>query len=190
MFRIILLSFYVVIILCCPSHALENPSYPIESVDNKTLIIESAYNYDVRLYKQPLSVDFIEKINVDFSSPEKTLLSILSGMKNKDISWVLDCYDSESKLELESIISSQQSSQALIDKWNEIYTGSTIYLLRWIDTEKMIIIEYSVKKEDGTEKKNNLNFRKIDNFWKATNIYSDYPVSNYLDEDRVVLHGE
>lgn len=184
------INLFITICTVATCFPLQNPSYPIERVENKTLVVEHVYNYVVRYYRQPLLLDVVGRSSLDFSSPEKALSAIVSGMINRDIPWVLSCYDSESKAKLESMVSDPQVAQSLIDQWEATYSGSKAYLIRWIDTEMVIILEYSILKNDGTETKNTLNFALFDNQWKATNIYSEYPVSNYLDKDIIRIHGQ
>jgi hypothetical protein len=65
-------------------------------------------------------------------------------------------------------------------------------LLRRIDRKERnyVIFEFQREKLNEEPQKGTANFRKCGASWKATNQFSSDPVSNYLGDKRVKLHGE
>lgn len=196
-FKKFAVSLLVVCILMHAKNALSlsefpDPKFALDAINRKQFIVEHVYIYYEQLYRQPLSLTFIDKDKSLFSTPEDAFVTLMSAMRQLDVQWTLDCWDKTSRDKLAIILSDSSVLERVKAEWQNLYQDSNVILLRRVDRKSFVIIDYLVKGKDGSENRSTFTFSLENGNWKATNTYSDDPIANNLNSniDKIQVPGD
>jgi hypothetical protein len=189
----------VAILLCCSGSLradepipASHPLFPIERVEQKELVVESVYAYQVQYYRQPLRVKTTKRGESRFDTPEDAFISLTSAMKAIDIDWVLDCWDLESRKKQEKYLDDAVMAQTVRQGWKDLFSTADFILLRRVDRGNVVVLDYVARKSNSEEFRSTLSFRLENGHWKATSINRSDPVANNLslDKERIRIYEE
>lgn len=164
------------------------PIFPVEKVELKSFVVEHIYPYKVLYYKQPLKIDIVPNNLYRYDTPENTLTAIISSMKHLNIDDTSG-WDLESSNEEKESLKNQEYRQNLLAAWEKTFSNADFYLLRRVNRNDFVVLDYTAKSPDGTEFRNTLNFSLENGIWKATNTFSSDYVSNYLNSGSTRIIG-
>lgn len=161
------------------SSDLPKPIFPVENVELKKMIEEHIYSYTILHYKQPLKINVIPKDLYRYDTPEDALIAIISSMKHLNVEDTSG-WDTESSAEEQEDLKNEEYKQRVLEAWEKTFVNADFYLLRRVNRDNLVILDYLAKNLDGTEFRSTLNFRLESEAWKATNKFSSDYVSNHL----------
>lgn len=190
-------KFLIGLILLCATtiaHAgdLPTPIYPVEVTESKEFTLEYVYRYYLQKYKQPLQLNYVNKEDMNFTSPENALVALVSAITAANIQAFLESWDTISRAELAANFVNPESAEAIRQEWKNLYENSKLFLLSRIDRKGFVILEYVIKKENHEDLVERINIAEEDGKWKATNKFSKDVISNYATAgtSKIRLPGE
>lgn len=159
-----------------------------EDTEIGELVEEHIYQYEVQYYKQPLKLPIVDKKDYKFNTPEDALIANISAAYRGDI-FDLSSWDTESRMGILKSLEKDEVADRAKKERDKVFKGADFYLLRRVDGQNMVVLDYKAEKSGKQTFRFTLNFRQEYDQWKATNKYSSDYVSFYLDLNKKVITG-
>jgi hypothetical protein len=121
------------------------PSFPTTARNQQQFTVEYVYRYYTAAYNPPVAIHAIPKTEYKLDTPENVLIAQISAASSLDYSSWISLWDGKSQQLFQQEAVSRKHDEAFWKNvWQKAYQGHDITLVKRIETELYVILEYRI----------------------------------------------
>lgn len=132
-------------------YSLAEPSFPTTDPVSRVLTVREIYFYDEAMFAPPVRVPALPENVSDQSSPERTMVSRVSAIYQRDYDRFFEYWDEASRRIVEAeLTAGAYSREDLVGNWG-VLNGMDIVLTRKVEAGEYDILTYQFKVKGGDD---------------------------------------
>jgi hypothetical protein len=171
------------------------PPFPIGTSTIEKIEQKHIYYYRQKAYKPAVKVQYSDKETGGRSTPEATLISLLSAMRSGNFDWHRSLWDAESqKFMNENDIKKGFDDKRWVGVWGKLFSSREAYITHRIEMGGFVLLAYEMRPiknvtHDGVQQKPvmlTMAFVDTPDGWLATQALSGDPVKSYWQRKNAI----